>query len=679
MASNDWESLMNGVFGQGGGRLRLNENAPKEKARQRTEKSAPQIPTAQDLKKMQKTLDAQLKQQAEEIAQLSGELTQAMQDDGLLTKAQAAVPAPCTKAAKDSVQEFAQLPALLEETVLGQPEYIKQLVLAFKRPFVLGTQDKAARNVILIHGPKGTGRHLTLRTLAKKMEDKGLLANSEIVWMDLGLYPGPAQEKLFLQDLYAALCGSGQIVVFERYEECSPGFLETLAALVKTGRAPLNSRYVVQKGMLVDAGTALVPQAVSSLTPEGKYLVFLSEKGPEKLADKLGAGVVSALGDICCTHPFEEQSITAIAAKGLNQLAQNAKNRLQLTVSADAAVRDLAAGMANSGCGAAPVTEFCERCLKALSEYKLQNDPAPGTTAGLSVEGNRVMAAFDGEEKQDLFALLRGEYTGALDEVNRELESIVGLDEVKDYVLRLKDNVQVQQRRAQAGMRTAALSMHMIFAGNPGTGKTTIARLVGKYLKAIGALSGGQLVEVTRADLVGRYVGHTAPLTNQVIRSALGGVLFIDEAYSLYRGKDDSFGLEAIDTLVKGMEDHREDLVVILAGYSKEMEQFLTANSGLASRFPNQIEFPDYTGEELWKITQINARSKGYRLGEGCEEALTAYYTKRQQEDARTAGNGRLARNKLEEAILNQSRRLVAQPEAALDELLVGDFELEET
>ena len=169
---------------------------------------------------------------------------------------------------------------------------------------------------------------------------------------------------------------------------------------------------------------------------------------------------------------------------------------------------------------------------------------------------------------------------------------------------------------------------------------------------------------MTRADLVGRYVGHTAPLTNQVIQSALGGVLFIDEAYSLYRGGEDSFGLEAIDTLVKGIEDHRDDLVVILAGYSKEMALFLTANSGLASRFPNQIEFPDYTGAELLAITQSIAKSKGYRLDDACENAAEN-------------GNGRMARNTLEKAILNQSKRLVADADAALDLLLPGDFELE--
>ena len=151
----------------------------------------------------------------------------------------------------------------------------------------------------------------------------------------------------------------------------------------------------------------------------------------------------------------------------------------------------------------------------------------------------------------------------------------------------------------------------------------------------------------------------------------------IDEAYSLYRGGEDSFGLEAIDTLVKGIEDHRDDLVVILAGYSKEMALFLTANSGLASRFPNQIEFPDYTGAELLAITQSIAKSKGYRLDDACAMPLVAFFDRRQSENAAENGNGRMARNTLEKAILNQSKRLVADADAALDLLLPGDFELE--
>ena len=265
-----------------------------------------------------------------------------------------------------------------------------------------------------------------------------------------------------------------------------------------------------------------------------------------------------------------------------------------------------------------------------------------------------------------------------MEQIRAELDALVGLAPVKEYVFGLADNLQVQQRRAAAGFKTASLSMHMLVTGNLGTGKTTIARLVAKYLKAIGALGGGQLVEVTRADLVGRYTGRTAPLTNSVIESALGGVLFIDEAYSLYRGEQDSFGLEDIDTLVKGMEDHRDELVVILAGYTKEMEVFLTANSGLASRFPNKIEFPDYTADELLDITAVLAKGKGYRLAESCTFPLLGYYKRRQALDSRTAGNGRLARNTLEKAIFNQSRRLVAEPAAELDLIQPSDLEFEE-
>ena len=669
MGASDWEDLMNGVFGPGG---RLRAGAAKPAQSQKPAQDAQQT-----LQKNQQALSEALARQAEEISRLGGELEHTMQRDGLLTEAEAqaarrTVPTPAQADAFDGLEET------LGKSVLGQPEFLKQLVRAFKRPFVLGTAGETARGVLLLHGPAGTGKHMALEAIAREMADRKLLSGPQIAWMDLGLYPGPGQEKLFLQDLYSALNGPGQILVFCHYERCHPGFLNMLAALAQTGKAPLNSRYAVQKGMLVDVGTALVPDAVSQLTPRGKYLVFLSEKGPEKLADRMGAGMVNALSDVCATRPFTEEELAAIAGRGLEQLTEHAARQLKLTVTADESFKALARRQASPGRGAEPIGEFYDRCFQALAEYKLEKEPAAGAAAALTAPEGRTLVAVDGGQPEDLLGLLRQEYTGMLDEVDRELENIVGLAEVKDYVLRLKDSVQANQRRAQAGMKTGSVSMHMIFAGNPGTGKTTIARLVGKYLKAIGALRGGQLVEVSRADLVGRYVGHTAPLTNQVIRSALGGVLFIDEAYSLYRGKDDSFGLEAIDTLVKGIEDHRDDLVVILAGYSREMEQFLTANSGLASRFPNKIEFPDYTGEELWRILELSVKSRGYRLAEGCQTPLTEYFTRAQAENADENGNGRMARNLLERAILNQSRRLAAEPEAALDELTLGDFALEE-
>ncbi|MEG2770532.1 MAG: AAA family ATPase, partial [Oscillospiraceae bacterium] len=327
--------------------------------------------------------------------------------------------------------------------------------------------------------------------------------------------------------------------------------------------------------------------------------------------------------------------------------------------------------------GIEAINSFSQICYRALSEYRLHLDSSGDVGVKLSIKDNAIFADF-GAGAVNLISLLPTGFTGDLAAVKAQLGEIVGLSEIKDYILSLEENFKVQAMRKAQGLKIGALSMHMIFTGNPGTGKTTIARLVSQYLKAIGVLTGGQLVEVSRADLVGKYVGHTAPLTSNVVKSALGGVLFIDEAYSLFRGKDDSFGLEAIDTLVKAMEDNRDNLVVILAGYSDEMKQFLTANSGLRSRFPNIIEFPDYSAAELVSIAKITCKSKGYKLDGECEIPLLAYFDTVQKADAKKAGNGRLVRNKIEAAILAQSRRVVKEKEPVLDLLTLEDFDLEE-
>ena len=669
--TDDWENLMNGVFGPGG-KLRFD-----------TQKTPPEKPGLPDMNaallEQQKKLDEMLKKQNAELRRdttqealaQSRKMLEDMEADGLLAKG-------TTEVRQEHLGSFEGLAAEVKKTVLGQDAFVDGVVRAMRRPFVLGTEAPTARNVILLWGAPGTGRHFALTETARCMAARGLLQSDKLAVMDLALYPNPGAEKLFLQDLYAALHAPGEILVFEHYESCYPGFLKTLTDLAVKGSAPLSSRYLVNKeGILVDAGTALAPGAVSRITPCGKYLVFFSQKGREALADKFGAAFVSALGDVCETSAFAREALAALAAQQLNALAAKVKTRLGLTLSAGADVRDYVAAQCSPKQGAAGLTACCDKIFRALSEYCLQTDATLTGTITLTAREDGLDFALNDAEPQKLFDLLPAAYTGAVEEIRKELNDLVGLAPVKEYVFGLADNIQVQQRRAAAGLKTASLSMHMIFTGNPGTGKTTIARLVAKYLKAIGALKGGQLVEVSRGDLVGRYTGHTAPLTNSVIQSALGGVLFIDEAYSLYRGEQDSFGLEAIDTLVKGMEDHRDELVVILAGYTGEMETFLTANSGLASRFPNKIEFPDYTADELLDITNVLARGKGYRLAESCMEPLRGYYERRQAEDARTAGNGRLARNTLEKAIFNQSRRLVAEPAAELDVILPSDLELQ--
>ena len=683
--TDDWESLMNGVFGPGG-KLKFSQSTPQaaqpkpEKPEKTQDSPLPDWNAA--LLARQKKLDEMLKQQnaalkgqdaaTKSALEDSRKMLRDLEEDGLLAKGTA-------DAKPEHLGSFEGLADEVKKTVLGQDAFVEGVARAMRRPFVLGTEPPVARNVVLLCGGAGTGRHFALTETARCMAARGLLQSDRIASLDLALYPNSGAEKLFLQDLYAALYAPGEIVVFEHYESCYPGFLKTISDLAVKGSAPLSSRYLVNKeGILVDAGTALAPGAVSRIDPRGKYLIFFSNKGREAMADHFGAAFVSALGDVCTTTPFAWEDLAALAAQQLNALARKVQTRLGLTLSAGADVRDHVAARCTPEQGAAGLAACCDKIFRALSEYCLQTDKKLTGTVTLTARPDGIDFQLGNAAPARLFDLLPAAYTGAVDEIKRELDELVGLAPVKEYVFGLADNIQVQQRRAAAGFKTASLSMHMIFTGNPGTGKTTIARLVARYLKAIGALKGGQLIEVSRGDLVGRYTGHTAPLTNSVIESALGGVLFIDEAYSLYRGEQDSFGLEAIDTLVKGMEDHRDELVVILAGYTKEMETFLTANSGLASRFPNKIEFPDYTADELLDITTVLAKGKGYRLAESCTFPLLGYYKRRQALDSRTAGNGRLARNTLEKAIFNQSRRLVAEPAAELDLILPSDLEFEE-
>ena len=227
-----------------------------------------------------------------------------------------------------------------------------------------------------------------------------------------------------------------------------------------------------------------------------------------------------------------------------------------------------------------------------------------------------------------------------------------------------------------------SLSLHMIFTGNPGTGKTTMARIMSKYLKALGYLSSGHLVEVSRNDLVGQYIGETAQKTINKINSALGGILFIDEAYSLARDENDIFGIEAVDTIVKAVEDNRDDLVVILAGYSKEMEDFLKTNSGLKSRFNHNVDFEDYTPSELLQISKIMAKSNGYEIDTSIDNRLLELFESKQIKGKNDSGNGRLARNIIEMAIANQSNRLAKLEQDSLikdeiNKLTISDFGLD--
>ena len=259
----------------------------------------------------------------------------------------------------------------------------------------------------------------------------------------------------------------------------------------------------------------------------------------------------------------------------------------------------------------------------------------------------------------------------SLEETLEQLDSLVGLESVKKDVKSLINLIKVRKLREENGLPNAAMSLHMVFLGNPGTGKTTVARLLSGIYAAIGVLSKGQLVEVDRSGLVAGYVGQTALKTQEVIQSALGGVLFIDEAYSLSEGGENDFGREAIDTLLKAMEDHRKDLVVIVAGYTEPMEKFLRSNPGLESRFNKYIWFPDYDGEQLYRMFLSQVKKNGYTLAPEADDYAKEYFAKVYEQRDENFANGRDVRNRFEDMVVRQANRVAAMESPAKDDLML--------
>ncbi|TLS37418.1 stage V sporulation protein K [Pseudalkalibacillus caeni] len=299
---------------------------------------------------------------------------------------------------------------------------------------------------------------------------------------------------------------------------------------------------------------------------------------------------------------------------------------------------------------------------------------------------NVVLNQKQGESlsKQDTFLLDKESRDKhyPLDVIQKEMAKLIGMDELKYLVKEIYAWLYINKCRKEKGLKAGNQALHMLFKGNPGTGKTTVARLLGKLFFEMKVLSKGHLIEAERADLVGEYIGHTAQKTRELVKKASGGILFIDEAYSLARGGEKDFGKEAIDTLVKAMEDKQHDFMLILAGYSDEMENFLSLNPGLPSRFPIVIDFPDYTNDELLSIARQMVVEREYLITKEAEWKIKQSLMKARSRHSDAAfSNGRYVRNLIEKAVRKQAVRLLREDEIDRDRLMTleaADIQVEE-
>lgn len=304
---------------------------------------------------------------------------------------------------------------------------------------------------------------------------------------------------------------------------------------------------------------------------------------------------------------------------------------------------------------------------------------AGDTGAGFKPPGKALLFSSGTEKKTEKVALKEGDMPEKIDEILGDLKELVGLGEVKQLVHEIKAFIEVQRMRQQEKLISEPMVLHMIFKGNPGTGKTTVARILGRLFKEMNVLSKGHLVEIERADLVGEYIGHTAQKTREQLKKASGGILFIDEAYSLARGGEKDFGKEAVDVLVKAMEDQKDNLILILAGYKQEMADFIKTNPGLKSRFPIHIDFPDYSIGELLRIADLMLKNRQYALSPSARDGLKRILELKTGRGYEHSGNARLVRNLIERAMRKQAVRLVKQEAVTREDLiLITAADLEE-
>ena len=543
---------------------------------------------------------------------------------------------PATNAVESVEEVLAELDSLVGlEEVKSEVRKIVNLAKVNEARRAQGLKVPPMTYHMVFTGNPGTGKTTVARIVARAFRALGIAKTGQLVETDRS-------------GLVGRYAGETAVKTNEKIDEAIGGILF------------VDEAYQLVSGENDDYGKEAIATLLKRMEDDRDRLIVIAAGYTDEMRDFLDAnsGLRSRFPRMIEFADYTAPELAAIfrsmAKKNEFALAPDLDAGLDAAIAKLTAKRDRTFGNA--------------RFVRQLFEDATARQATRLAESGeLDAEALKTLALADlsaGERKEDIRA-------PKIEDVLAELDSLVGLQPVKDEVRRLVATVRANKLRAEKGLENnVTMSYNFVFTGNPGTGKTTVARILGKAFRALGVLERANFVETDRSGLVAKYEGQTAAKTNKLIDSAAGGILFIDEAYQLNQGENDQYGAEAVATLLKRMEDARGSMVVIIAGYKEEMKRFMAINSGLESRFNRTVEFPDYSAKELAEVYRSMARKAKYRLSDDTERWLLPYISMLTEKRDKNFGNARWARNLFEKSVERQSLRVTELPDPSAEELV---------
>ncbi len=573
----------------------------------------------------------------------------------------------------DIIDKFSYIEKRLNKELIGQADFLNKLCNYFQEKI---SQDK--KGILFLVGEKDTAKKTSIRLLFENLKKVDLIDNSQVDEINLASYNFNLGYNAFLTDLYEKLNTSSKCLLFKNVDKASESILKVLSNVYPNTCLALDENYVIKNKFLVEANNNDTNK-ISQFICHNKFFIFTSNKKAFDISELFNEPFLDKVDITLHTRRLNKRERNIVVRKELLDTIKNIEANLNVNVLID--IKENNEIHEDFG-----LCKFLQESYKHDSSFGIAEyvsykiyKPVKNLLREESIEAeDKILLYVENDEiycKTDNGIFNLSNYsTPTLEEAKYKLDSIIGMTELKDFMTNVQNNFKVQKIRQRLGLQTSNVSLNMIFAGNAGTGKTNAARVTFEYLNALGVLSKGIFREVSKADFVSENTNDTAKRTNDIIESALGGLLFIDEAYSLCESEDDKIGKEIVDALLKGIEDNRDNLVVILAGYENDMKRFLSFNPGLKSRFPNFIHFEDYNPVEMYEIAINIAKSKGYRIASNVKEGLIDLFTRNQIAGKNDLGNARFVRNIVENAIMDASKKYLTDGDKQIDLLERDNF-----